>query len=917
MVYQIITYGNGEILKGVFDAIAICLNAQSGTLYIPLIRLSMIIGGLWVALYAIYGDYIRAINGWLIPITVIMHLLFVPQASVWINDPVSQYHQKVNHVPYGLAIVASRISTIFDAITCQIEKVFVLHDDLKYQKHGTIFASNLLQQAKTFRITNEDLAENMRQFVGQCVTIDVILGHKYTLEDLRNSDDIWQLVSKDASPVRSFVWKDLKKANQPPTKSLIITCADGVKKFNALWSDELQNTATIFGKKIFGKNSYLNPKTELLKYLPLAYATLTNMSKSADDILKQHMMIYAVVDGIEQKSASLGNAPNFALRRTYLQQRSNYETLGAMAAEMLPTMKAALEAITYAAFLFVVPLAILPFGWTFLKNWVGILLWLQSWAPMYAILNYIMTLAAGAKSRSALLGNEIGVTIANSVGLANVNADIALMTGYLSMSIPFLCVAIIKGVSSLVSVPGILTGVTQNVAASAASEAATGNYSFANISEGNQQISNKQMLQHSYAASYRNASFQQFDGRTDITTTSDGQQLLNVASSNLPVSLNFAAMKSSQLSEQAGKSYRQALQQSGSYATNLASTLNKSVELSDYLTNAQQSSDQYTDHKSSEEIRALNITSQIIKDFAVDHNLTTTQGSQILAVANANVGLKDKALINPISGSLGFNLNANISADANNQEIYRQAEKIVEGRDFQDALRQGSQLTHNLSSLKHDDQGKKLADSLNHAWNQSNSFRTEATNSFNQSLDYHKQATVTRNSSASINANYNQQFIDWLAKQPADNTMGGHIGKMGAAHIIMHSPDEAMQYAERFTEERNILPATPQQLKDLKPSAIEESYKSENRHVIVEVSQESAQHSMDHIKDLAVLQGLTEAPAHNLQQKFNNRHQAIDHKLNNSQQNLRDEYDQQEIKHNKQAKKNLFWSASKKLLNIE
>jgi hypothetical protein len=46
MEYQIFTFGNGEILKGVFDAIATCLNSHSGTLYIPLIRISMIIVGL-------------------------------------------------------------------------------------------------------------------------------------------------------------------------------------------------------------------------------------------------------------------------------------------------------------------------------------------------------------------------------------------------------------------------------------------------------------------------------------------------------------------------------------------------------------------------------------------------------------------------------------------------------------------------------------------------------------------------------------------------------------------------------------------------------------------------------------------------------------------------------------------------------
>ncbi len=289
MAYEIIALGNGEILKSIFDAIAICLNSQTGTLYVPLIRIGMIIGSLWTALYAIYGDYIRAINGWLIPMTIIINLLFVPQVTVLIKDPITNYSQKVDHVPYGLAMIASNVSKIGYTITKQIESVFVLPDDLKYQKTGTLFASQLLQQAKTFRITNENLAENMRQFVGQCVTYDLLLGRKYTIEDLRHSDDLWGLVSMHASPVRSFVWRDLKQdLNNKPR---IITCQEGVTNFDKEWKNELTKTATIFSKKIFGKDGLINPQIELLKYLPIAYQELLKIAKSAEDLLKQQMMI--------------------------------------------------------------------------------------------------------------------------------------------------------------------------------------------------------------------------------------------------------------------------------------------------------------------------------------------------------------------------------------------------------------------------------------------------------------------------------------------------------------------------------------------------------------------------------------------------------------------------------------------------
>jgi len=397
MAYEIYTFGNGEILKGVFDSIAMCLNGHSGTLIEPLKRIGLIIGAFWAAIYALFGDQVSVLTHWIMPMVAVSNLLFIPTTSVWIHDPITHYHQKVDHVPYGLAAFAGNISKIGYFMTEQVEKVFSLPDDLKYQKSGTVFASNIMMQAKKFRIVNDDIAQNMRGFVGHCVVYDLALGRKYTIQDLKNSDDIWGLISQKASPNRSFAWHD------PATKRTeIITCLEGVQKFNAVLNQEIDRTASVYGKRIFGKGGVVDAKVELLKYLPLAYSSLGNIAKSATDILKQQMMITSIVDGIESGSQRVGNAPNFAAKRAYLQQRSTYETLGAMAADSLPTMKAVLEAIAYACFLFVIPLCLLPFGYNFLFRWVQILLWLQIWAPLYAILNFIMTMAAKSKTLGAL-----------------------------------------------------------------------------------------------------------------------------------------------------------------------------------------------------------------------------------------------------------------------------------------------------------------------------------------------------------------------------------------------------------------------------------------------------------------------------------------------------------------------------------
>lgn len=315
MQFQIITFGNGETLKGVFDAIAMCLNSQTGMLYAPLIRIGMIFGVLWAAIFSIWGDVLKAWGKATLPLIFIPPLLFVPSTTVYIHDVVSNYRDKVDHVPYGLAYVTHFISQIGYAITKQVDQVFADVEDLKYHKAGFLMASNLIQQARTFRITNEDVASNMREFVCQCVAYEAMLGYKYTFEDLRHSADLWELVSARPSRIRSFIWRHPHKAEEATSPPEIISCAEGIKRFNQLWAHELDQAKSVLGTKLFGHTNPLTAKQEFLKYLPTSYGFLSGLSKSADQILKQQMMIHAVVDGIEQKSTSLGNAPNFAARR--------------------------------------------------------------------------------------------------------------------------------------------------------------------------------------------------------------------------------------------------------------------------------------------------------------------------------------------------------------------------------------------------------------------------------------------------------------------------------------------------------------------------------------------------------------------------------------------------------------------------
>jgi conjugal transfer mating pair stabilization protein TraG len=259
MTYEIYVYGSGEILKSVFDAIAICINGKTGSLFIALRNLGLIVGIFWATIYALYRDLTTVFTNWIVPMSLMMNLLFIPQTCLWIHDPITKYSQKVDNVPYGLVAFSSYVNKIGHVITQEIEKVFSLPDDLKYHKSGYIFGCQLIEQAKSFRITNATLNENMREFVGHCVVYDVLLGNKYSLDELKTSDDVWGLVSTNASPVRMFLWKDLinQEQSRGKAKACLVTCQEGVKKFNQLWNQELERASDFYGKKIFGKNSLI------------------------------------------------------------------------------------------------------------------------------------------------------------------------------------------------------------------------------------------------------------------------------------------------------------------------------------------------------------------------------------------------------------------------------------------------------------------------------------------------------------------------------------------------------------------------------------------------------------------------------------------------------------------------------------
>lgn len=540
---DIYSIGGGEIVYEVLKAVALCLNGGSGTLQ-AMLRIGGFAGAFIVYYMILYGSPIEVFKTWGVPVLLLTNMLFLPTSTVWVKDTITRYAYKIDHVPYGLALFASQTSKLGKALTEIVEQSFSTPDDMKYQKNGIMFGSEMMEKTRTFRITNQNFKENMRNFVGQCVKYDIMLNQKYSFEDLRNTNDLWGLITSNPSKNRGIFWIPITGKGQ----ATYVTCEGAVQKFNQIWAAELDKTFSILGRKFFtgrfignsGSNSQkliMNAhlenalKAEVKTNLLNITAYLGEMAASAEETLKQSLLINAIGDAASENSKLAGNAITYSETRALQQQNNTFDTIGRLATKLLPIMKAVIEALAYACFIFVIPLCMIPSGYKFLLNWVAILIWLQAWPPMYAILNYIMNIAARASTISEI-GTAGGLTIANYMGVSEANNEMKLLAGYLSMSIPFICIAIVKGVGTFVHLASQMTGTSMQAAGSAAAEVSSGNFSFGNVSMRNQQLDNLSQLQRSYSSSLSAGGHTLNTGGVQITNDASGFSTINHAVSS-------------------------------------------------------------------------------------------------------------------------------------------------------------------------------------------------------------------------------------------------------------------------------------------------------------------------------------------------------------------------------------------------
>nr|WP_269153524.1 conjugal transfer protein TraG N-terminal domain-containing protein [Pseudomonas carnis] len=136
------------------------------------------------------------------------------------------------------------------------------------------------------------------------------------------------------------------------------------------------------------------------------------------------------------------------------QQNAAWINAGKVAEQTLPMLRNVIEALMYALFPILVLLLMLTGGretLMALKGYISVLIWIQLWPPLYAVLNYMATIyAAYDLAAAADLGGGLkGLTLQTASTIYSRTLSGEAIVGYLVLSIPLIAWAAVKRMDHL------------------------------------------------------------------------------------------------------------------------------------------------------------------------------------------------------------------------------------------------------------------------------------------------------------------------------------------------------------------------------------------------------------------------------------------------------------------------------------
>lgn len=818
------SYGGGEALFKVLTGVRMVF--ENG-LTQDILYLMTFIGLAWAAFQAAQQNSWTPKLSWLTKYTIITSLFITPTATLWVSDTVTGYRHKVDGLPIGLVLPASVFSGIGFGITQLFDQAFdSVGSNISYHKYGQSFGAALISQTRNFKIQDSVFRENMESFIDNCMLYDVMVGRKYTASEIKDETNIWKLVSKNASSIRMMNYRDTDKT----LGRRLVTCKEGVGLLDTYWTKDINKLGKRFGSTIFGKfgdkisEGIQNTNQELLGKSFLSninvVSQLYGKTGSAVDTLKQIMMINAVSD-----------IPlSYGAVRAKQQQQESWLISGQLGREILPTLHSIFAALIYASFTLIVGMLVLPNGFRTLANYFGLLIWIETWPPLFAVINLLTNFSSKTYG-----GDFTAITMNNASQIISHNNNISVVASGMMIVLPYLSYNILKGgAGQFVHLASQVMGASQSAAVAASNEVTSGNKSFDNISLSNGQWFNNSGFKTDMNRSYRagHSEYQLADGMivkealSGKTITQAGPGITESVGSK---SMHMAASNSMQTHQSLGNEVSQMVTKQRELDTAEQNMVRLAKELVEREAAGVASGEHYSHNFSTSDGKILNSAIAKSKELHDSHAYNNSQATELSLKGNLggsiskkfdsdgssgekspqgllssikNLGKSPQGLLNSIKNLGSVELNASVDLSASGKADSMNIQGLTEDKGASvhtNVTKQAEAIARAAKDTQYSDTQtyeKSLADSLVGAYERVHNLRDSLHASEQKIQRFNTNSESIQSSSLTVGEDTYSKIVEYVAKQR--DLTGFQIGEVQAARIVERGGEEFNKYKEAY-----------------------------------------------------------------------------------------------------------------------
>jgi conjugal transfer mating pair stabilization protein TraG len=776
-MWEIYAYQNADSLFGIFNAAA-AIHASSD--YAAALAAVAFCG--FVAALLAYAFAPEKLQGWkwLATVLLVFGVLIVPKVTVGVVDKTGGSAVKVvANVPFGVAVLGSLTSTIGHTLTGLFETAFQvipgiggLPAELTYEQHGLMFGNRMIREAGKVVFQDPSFRTDLINFIHNCTMYDLIDG---TLDPatFSASDDVWALMGSP-NPAR---FSTLTSGGAVT----VATCPDVYGNLNGRLPAQVTR---IQGRLAFAMNPTLPAVTAaavIAGQIQQAYLknSIASASATAADLIRQN----AVLNAINDTSNIVGQKVNdpaamvLAVGRAQAtaQQNATWLNYGKVAEQALPVFRNVIEAVTYALFPLLVLLLLLTSGRETMlafKGYAAILIWIQLWPPLYAVLNYMASIyAAYDLAAAADLGTgakALALQTASTIYSGAISGE--AIVGYLAISIPFIAWAAIKRLETFgTALVGGLSGLQGTLSGSTGS-AAAGNVSMGNVAMDQMQLAPNRTS--AFMSSLQNDLSGDTFSSNALTNRTAVNLLRNQGFASRVVSMRVSEQDVTEASRFADAARSEAISAGQQRSAMLTGAFTRGTAKLRSLRHSSGTSSSSFEQLS----ESLNRLDQIAKGVSERTGLSQAQVAQIAFGANASLGISTPIVGARAQATADKKYQSGISSDEQKVLSTMTSEQLAEFKQFGDRVSRDSSLLSVIASDSRE--GREMSSRLAAITSQAE--RAEATYSQRRTMAQRLSSARERGETISIDIAQDPHNLAMFMRYAEQ-----YGGESTAAHALM------------------------------------------------------------------------------------------------------------------------------------